>query len=513
MRFATKKVHLRVYRVFQIVTDSETGRTMDNNVPKINIDDFNISINAETMGRVSAILAGEEGDVSDIFFKCLLERPESAIFLGDDLVEQHLKPSLRRWIGALIAVRTQGDLDRFLNVQKEIGARHARIALPMQELQVGMSVIRRELSRRLAAGCTSCRELGEAIIAVDSLIDLSVSVLSQVYVADVVADARNSQALNLQATGIDMALQTEGLRASLFDWHRQILSLLMAKETDRDRFPAIRRTNFGLWVLHKGDLMFPGSPEIKLLEQIVRTIDERFDKIFGSRDHLDLPGYQRLIDDVENEVTAATAILSAMTDRTLAMEGGRDSLTKLFNRRFLRTVMQREIRLSQSSGDRFGVLLVDIDHFKMINDNCGHETGDKVLKQIAELLVGAVRAGDFVFRYGGEEFLLMVGGMTVDILIMIAEKVRLVVQQNDFRDSSGTALTVTVSIGLALHDGHPDYQRLIASADDALYEAKRGGRNRHVLFSQNAKDGLPAAAVAASRRQAPSDGTTGPVNL
>jgi diguanylate cyclase len=305
--------------------------------------------------------------------------------------------------------------------------------------------------------------------------------MSRVYVADVVADARNSQALNLQATGMDMALQTEGLRASLFDWHRQILMLLISEEPDRDRFPAIARTSFGLWVLHKGELMFPGAQEIKLLGAIVRTIDARFDQLFESRASAGSADYRQIIKDVDSEVTAATAILSAMTDRTMAMEGGRDSLTKLFNRRFLRTVMQKEIRLSQGSGDRFGLIMIDVDHFKIINDTYGHDTGDGVLKQIAEILVGSVRAGDFVFRYGGEEFLLLVGGMTLEILVMICEKIRLAVEQHDFRSGFGDRFTVTISLGAVLHDGHPDYQRMISTADAALFEAKRGGRNRYMV--------------------------------
>lgn len=468
----------------------------------IYIRDFHVSIDRAVMRRISEVIGGARDDIGRCFFNLLLERPEGARFLNVDLVEDYLKPAFHGWFDALVNLRSQADLDHFLASQKEVGARHARIALPIGELQVGMSLVRREIVRRLAEGFEAAPDLAEAAIAVNTLIDLSVASLSQVYVADVVADARNRQALNLQATGMDMALQTEGLRASLFDWHRQILSLLIAKETDRDRFPAIRRTSFGLWVLHKGELMFPGSPEIKQLEKIVRTIDANFDRLLGSPTPADAKLYRQLIDDVEDGVTGATAILSAMTDRTLAMEGGRDALTKLFNRRFLRTVMQREIRLSQTSGDRFGVMMLDVDHFKAINDTWGHDTGDRVLKQLAEVLLASVRAGDFVFRYGGEEFLLMVGGMSRDILMMIAEKVRQSVEQHLFRDSLGQSLKVTVSIGLALHEGHPDYQKLISLADDALYEAKRTGRNRYVLMSG---DGIepPLSADTPDRRPLP----------
>jgi diguanylate cyclase len=473
---------------------------------EIGLGDFKITINPNIMIYISSIISGYGLDISNIFYETLMSRPESLMFLDSDLVEKRLKPALAEWIESFISLRNKEDFLHFLAVQKEIGARHARIALPMQELQIGMSLIKQELSGRLVAGNNSRSELAEAIMTVDALIDLTMAAMSRVYVADVVADARNSQALNLQATGMDMALQTEGLRASLFDWHRQVLLLLIAEESERDRFPAIRRTSFGLWVLHKGELMFPGSPEIKLLEKIIRNIDDRFDALFGVRHEIESVTYRQMIKEIDSEVTAATAILSSMTDRTLAMEGGRDTLTKLFNRRFLRTIMQKEIRLSQSSGERFGVILVDVDHFKIINDTHGHETGDSVLKQIAELLVSLVRAGDFVFRYGGEEFLLVLGGMGLEILLMIAEKVRLAVEHHHFTTSFGDQLKVTVSLGLSLHDGHPDYQRLIAAVDEALYEAKRGGRNRCVLVTPSCESVCSAAGAKASTWQAIADG-------
>jgi diguanylate cyclase len=145
--------------------------------------------------------------------------------------------------------------------------------------------------------------------------------------------------------------------------------------------------------------------------------------------------------------------------------------------------MQKEIRLSQTTGDRFGVAMIDVDHFKAINDTFGHDVGDGVLKHIAEILVSSVRAGDFVFRYGGEEFLLLLGGMTQEILLMIAEKVRAAVEQQEHYGKFGDVFKVTVSLGLAIHDGHPDFHRMISAADEALFEAKRGGRNRYKVFS------------------------------
>ncbi len=121
---------------------------------------------------------------------------------------------------------------------------------------------------------------------------------------------------------------------------------------------------------------------------------------------------------------------------------------------------------------------------KKINDTYGHDEGDRVLMQLAEILTTEVRAGDFVFRLGGEEFLIVLGDVTDKVLHNVAEKVRMTVSNTPFRLSDHRTLDITVSLGAALHDGHPDFQRTLKLADEALYQAKNTGRNRVVAASQ-----------------------------
>jgi diguanylate cyclase len=130
--------------------------------------------------------------------------------------------------------------------------------------------------------------------------------------------------------------------------------------------------------------------------------------------------------------------------------------------------------------------MVDIDFFKKINDTYGHDDGDKALVQLAEILTQAVRAGDFVFRLGGEEFLIIIGEAKENILQNVAEKIRMTVESAVFRLTDNKTLNVTVSIGTALHDGHPDFQRTVKLADNALYLAKESGRNKVVAADQSA---------------------------
>ena len=143
--------------------------------------------------------------------------------------------------------------------------------------------------------------------------------------------------------------------------------------------------------------------------------------------------------------------------------------------------MKREVKISLRKGKPFAALMIDADHFKQLNDAYGHGAGDKALVAIGEVLLSTLRATDFVFRFGGEEFLAVLGEMKEEDAIAVAEKLRTGIEDNEFEVGDGTTTELTVSIGVALHDGHPDYQRVIDRADAALLQAKAEGRNRCIL--------------------------------
>ena len=141
-------------------------------------------------------------------------------------------------------------------------------------------------------------------------------------------------------------------------------------------------------------------------------------------------------------------------------------------------MLSREIEfINKDHGKSFAVLLIDLDHFKRLNDEHGHDVGDLALQHAAGIISSCIRAGDFLFRYGGEEFLLVLAEVDQTIALRIAEFIRKRLESNPISVSKEKKLTITASIGLAIYDGHPDYQYLISAADKALYEAKRLGRN------------------------------------
>lgn len=159
----------------------------------------------------------------------------------------------------------------------------------------------------------------------------------------------------------------------------------------------------------------------------------------------------------------------------------RDPLTGLFNRRYLVEALDRELAQAQRQGSPLSLMLMDIDHFKRVNDTSGHLVGDEVLRGVAALLGRHVRAGDVVCRFGGEEFLLLLPGMPVAKALERAQHCRAELAERAIV-AGDTEVRITLSIGVASCPVQGDSgARLIERADRALYEAKRQGRDRVVV--------------------------------
>jgi len=157
-----------------------------------------------------------------------------------------------------------------------------------------------------------------------------------------------------------------------------------------------------------------------------------------------------------------------------------DQLTGLHNRRYMVGQLAALVARAQRGGEPVAALLVDIDHFKKINDSFGHDVGDEVLREFAVRLATNVRAIDLPCRYGGEEFVVIMPDTGIAAAERIAERIRLHVAGSPFRvDGGKELLTVTISIGVAATLGEFDTpDALLKRADAAVYEAKAAGRNR-----------------------------------
>ncbi|MFZ0804983.1 MAG: diguanylate cyclase [Candidatus Sulfotelmatobacter sp.] len=165
------------------------------------------------------------------------------------------------------------------------------------------------------------------------------------------------------------------------------------------------------------------------------------------------------------------------TNGALHYAASHDFLTKLWNRAAIMAFLQREVARSHRQGTALGVILVDVDHFKKVNDELGHETGDYVLQEIAKRFTASLREYDGVGRYGGEEFLLVMPGCDLATTVRRANLIREATSSPAIRTPLKLT-TVTVSMGVAVAEPTMNSESLLRRADLALYQAKRNGRNR-----------------------------------
>ena len=161
-----------------------------------------------------------------------------------------------------------------------------------------------------------------------------------------------------------------------------------------------------------------------------------------------------------------------------------DPLTGAYNRRTFHEIAEREMSRARRAGQPLSIIIVDIDHFRAINDRHGHRTGDTVLQRMADVIRGALRKEDMLVRYGGEEFLVLLPEVPGPGAVIVAGRIRKAVEAEAF-DVGGKTMPVTVSVGVSarLDEGPESIEGLLARADEALGLAKQRGRNRVVALS------------------------------
>lgn len=164
-----------------------------------------------------------------------------------------------------------------------------------------------------------------------------------------------------------------------------------------------------------------------------------------------------------------------------------DPLTNVFNRRHFFAIAKTEMARSQRYCRPLSIMMLDIDHFKSVNDAVGHVKADIILKQVAEIITNTIRKLDVLARYGGEEFVILLPETDSDSAHIIASRIRKNIEEFPFGDDKKNTLKVTISIGVAsVDDVSPigyDLDNLILYADKALYVAKGSGRNRVIIHS------------------------------
>ena len=434
------------------------------------------SVDAYTRGQVAAVVSDSANELVDAFYSTLLADAEAGPRLSHEIVSTRLHKGMKGWLKGLLCVREQGDIAALMATQKKVGEVHARVHIPIHLVMAGARILKNEIAQRLRASDLDGMAASIATQYVCNLFDLAIEQMSRAFMRDINRGARNDEAYRLFALGQNISTERERQRAALLEWSQAVLIGLHYRAPEQV-LPRLAASEFGLWLQHKGGVLFESAPALgQIIEAVARLDDVVLPRLLQGGPE-SLPDQVR---ELQELVARIKHLLNGLFDMVAEIESGSDPLTNVLNRRFLPSVIGREILIATREHSTFSVLLLDIDHFKAINDSHGHAGGDQALRQFAEVVHQSCRSSDFVFRYGGEEFLVVLVDTAREAALAAAEKLGGEIRRHAFAIPEAGSLRITASIGVATFDGHPDYAYLIDRADKALYQAKQAGRDRSV---------------------------------
>ncbi|MET3007883.1 GGDEF domain-containing protein [Stenotrophomonas koreensis] len=427
---------------------------------------------APALELLSGLATDAPPELAVQFYAALMEDPRASRFLDHDQVRNRLQPAMQRWLVQVLCARA-GQVEQLISLQGVIGDVHARVGIPVDLVGRGMRVLLVSLVKLLYARSQDRQIAHAASMCLLHSICIAQEGMTQAYTRAKDRSARADAAYRLFSLVQNVSAERERQRALLLDWENQLLYALASPDSLATIEP-LAASEFGLWFIHKGIPSFGQNSETEHLSSLITQTDQLLAQLQAGG----VAQTANLMPAIRQQLEKIRSLQTMLFERIGELDSGSDPLTNLLNRRFLPTVLRREIELTTSNGTRFAVLLIDLDHFKAINDQHGHETGDRALQHVAATLSQHTRGSDYLFRYGGEEFVVVLVGVTTLQAMVIAENLRKLVSSNPLSLPTGGELALTASIGVAAFDGHPDYQRLMARADAAMYQAKNGGRDQ-----------------------------------
>jgi len=324
------------------------------------------------------------------------------------------------------------------------------------------------LGERIAELNTHHRELAESLTSTDEQSHFQKIVLTMVQRIIEVLDAREVKnrlvaLIEQHFPGTRYTIKSAGTRMDIFDhWvYQRRVPLMVSNVNKDDRFPPPPRP------LGWGSLLAAPIIIQKEVYEILRLEDER--PYAFTRTHLRIIELLSLMTSIAID---NISLLGSFRDRAV-----HDGFTGLYNHKYILERLEEEILFAGRYRNTLGVIMIDIDHFKLCNDSYGHQAGDEVLRRLVQVIQSRVRDVDIVARYGGEEFAVLLPQISRDELRAVAESIR-----QSFAEEvyvfKGERLQATVSLGVSLFpDDANTASQLVRWADQRLYDAKRGGRN------------------------------------
>ena len=441
----------------------------------------------QTSPDVHTILTGLSDDeirhLVTVFYDYMLSHAESALFLNTEQVSTRLSGSMFDWLRSVLGSAYE-DLPLLLAKQREIGVVHARIGLPIDLVNRGARKLKEELYQLLKSKADySVSLLSDAICFSSLAMDTALEAMTVSYSPSYQNSLHTQEQYRLQTIYDDVNVERERQIRSFTDWENQFIYNIATGLPSGD-LVFLADSDFGMWFSHKGKHILGSGNLLAEMESVIAEIDNRLTQALSNQQQPGETERMSLLQDIRQLSAKIHFLLASMFEALVKQENGKDSLTQLLNRRFIPTIMRREISLALHSRRPFTLAMLDIDYFKQINDSYGHNTGDMTLKNVAAVIYEHIRSSDYVFRYGGEEFMILLVESDESQASIILETLRKKIAELRIAASMTESFSITVSIGVAEYDYHPDYKQLVDKADRALYLAKSHGRNRVETYQE-----------------------------
>ena len=283
-------------------------------------------------------------------------------------------------------------------------------------------------------------------------------------------------------TGIVGALDhaVDGLIAWITDWHAPIVTGNRLVELGAQQQSLFHLKSFQTWFkTHDNDAVI-NQATVRTLYELSIAIEEQATQLSKSGTHTTDRDYRALMKNVQTFITQARRLERAFA----AASSDLDTLTGIQNRHAMRRALERRHDRMERTSARATIALVDLDHFKKVNDTYGHHAGDHVLTVAAQRMLDGIRSYDQLFRYGGEEFLVLLDDAETESTLMVLERLRVGLAGTPIALEDGTEITQSASFGAAEINKNETIEKTIERADTALYRAKEAGRNRIELATE-----------------------------
>ncbi|EFD8984222.1 diguanylate cyclase [Escherichia coli] len=462
------------------------------------------------------------------FYRIVRIDPHAEEFLSNEQVERQLKSAMERWIINVLSAQVD-DVERLIQIQHTVAEVHARIGIPVEIVEMGFRVLKKILYPVIFSSDYSAAEKLQVYHFSINSIDIAMEVMTRAFTFSDSSASKEDENYRIFSLLENAEEEKERQIASILSWEIDIIYKILL-DSDLGSSLPLSQADFGLWFNHKGRHYFSGIAEVGHISRLIQDFDGIFNQTMRNTRNLNnrslrvkfllqirntvsqiITLLRELFEEVSRHEVGMDVLTKLLNRRFLPTifkreiahanrtgtplsvliiefeevsrhEVGMDVLTKLLNRRFLPTIFKREIAHANRTGTPLSVLIIDVDKFKEINDTWGHNTGDEILRKVSQAFYDNVRSSDYVFRYGGDEFIIVLTEASENETLRTAERIRSRVEKTKLKAANGEDIALSLSIGAAMFNGHPDYERLIQIADEALYIAKRRGRNRVELW-------------------------------